>query len=100
MVSQVVERRAASAEPHVEDLVARPASASTIVKTRFVSGGQQLLRLDDEAAPTPIQDSDAFAEASVYLLSDYAKGVVSDALLASALTAAQISGAPIVVEGR
>ena len=86
------------AEPHIEDLVARPAGASTIVKTRFVSGGQQLLRLDDEAAPTPIQDSNAFAEASVYLLSDYAKGVVSDALLASALTAAQISGAPVVVD--
>ena len=87
-----------AAEPYIEDLVARPAGASTIVKTRFVSGGQQLLRLDDEAAPTLIQDSNAFAEASVYLLSDYAKGVVSDALLASALNAAQTSGAPIVVD--
>ena len=87
-----------AAEPHIEDVVARPAGASTIVKTRFVSGGQQLLRLDDEAAPTSIQDSDAFADASVYLLSDYAKGVVSDALLASALNAAQTSGAPVVVD--
>lgn len=87
-----------AAETHIEDVVARPAGASTIVKTRFVSGGQQLLRLDDEAAPTAIQDSDAFADASVCLLSDYAKGVVSDALLASALNAAQISGAPVVVD--
>ena len=85
-------------EARIEDLVARPAGASTIVKTRFVSGGQQLLRLDDEAAPTPIQGSNAFTDASVYLLSDYAKGVVSDALLASALTAAQRSGAPVVVD--
>lgn len=87
-----------AAEAHVEDFVARPAGASTIVKTRFVSGGQQLLRLDDEAAPTAIQESDAFTDASVYLLSDYAKGVVSDALLASALNAAQTSGAPVVVD--
>ena len=87
-----------AAEPHIEDVVARPAGASTIVKTRFVSGGQQLLRLDEEAAPTSIQDSDAFADASVYLLSDYAKGVVSDALLASALNAAKTSGAPVVVD--
>ncbi|WP_404414478.1 D-glycero-beta-D-manno-heptose 1-phosphate adenylyltransferase [Brevundimonas vesicularis] len=87
-----------AAEPHIEDVMARPAGASTIVKTRFVSGGQQLLRLDDEAAPTAIQDSNAFADTSVYLLSDYAKGVVSDALLASALNAAQTSGAPVVVD--
>lgn len=87
-----------AAEPHIEDVVARPAGASTIVKTRFVSGGQQLLRLDDEAAPTAIHDSDAFTDASVYLLSDYAKGVVSDALLASALNAAKKSGAPVVVD--
>lgn len=87
-----------AAETHIEDVVARPAGASTIVKTRFVSGGQQLLRLDDEAAPTAIQDSNAFAGASVYLLSDYAKGVVSDALVASALNAAKTSGAPVVVD--
>ncbi|VXB52652.1 D-glycero-beta-D-manno-heptose 1-phosphate adenylyltransferase [Brevundimonas sp. G8] len=87
-----------AAEPRIEDALTRPAQAATIVKTRFVSAGQQLLRLDDEAAPVSIDSSDAFTGASVYLLSDYAKGVVGDELIASALTAAQTSGAPIVVD--
>lgn len=87
-----------AAEPRIEDALARPGEAATIVKTRFVSAGQQLLRLDDEAAPVQIDNSDAFTGASVYLLSDYAKGVVGDALIASALAAAQASGAPVVVD--
>jgi D-beta-D-heptose 7-phosphate kinase/D-beta-D-heptose 1-phosphate adenosyltransferase len=87
-----------AAEARIEDALARPAGATTIVKTRFVSAGQQLLRLDDEGAPESIDDSNAFTEASVYLLSDYAKGVVGDALIASALMAAKASGAPVVVD--
>ncbi|TFW11120.1 D-glycero-beta-D-manno-heptose 1-phosphate adenylyltransferase [Brevundimonas intermedia] len=87
-----------AAEPRIEDALARAAEAATIVKTRFVSGGQQLLRLDDEAAPMGIDTSDAFTGTSVYLLSDYAKGVVGDALIASALAAAKKSGAPVVVD--
>lgn len=87
-----------AAEPRIEDALARPAEAVTIVKTRFVSAGQQLLRLDDETAPVQIDNSDAFTGASIYLLSDYAKGVVGDALLASALAAAKKSGATIVVD--
>jgi D-beta-D-heptose 7-phosphate kinase / D-beta-D-heptose 1-phosphate adenosyltransferase len=87
-----------AAEPRIEDALARPAGAATIVKTRFVSAGQQLLRLDDEAAPASIDNSDAFTGASVYLLSDYAKGVVGDALIASALEAAKAAGAPVVVD--
>ncbi|WP_395945957.1 D-glycero-beta-D-manno-heptose 1-phosphate adenylyltransferase [Brevundimonas sp.] len=87
-----------AAEPRIEDALARPAGATTIVKTRFVSAGQQLLRLDDEAAPVSIDNSDAFTGASVYLLSDYAKGVVGDGLIASALEAAKTTGAPVVVD--
>ena len=87
-----------AAELRIEDALARPAKAATIVKTRFVSAGQQLLRLDDETAPVQIDNSDAFTDTSVYLLSDYAKGVVGDVLIASALAAAQESGATIVVD--
>ena len=87
-----------AAEPRIEDALARSAKAATIVKTRFVSAGQQLLRLDDETAPVGIDNSDAFTDTSVYLLSDYAKGVVGDALIATALAAARASGAPLVVD--
>lgn len=87
-----------AAEDRVADFVARPAGASTIVKTRFVAAGQQLLRLDEEEAGVEIEDSDAFAEASVILLSDYAKGVVSDGLIAAALKTARQTGAPVIVD--
>ena len=87
-----------AAEDRVVDFVSRPSGATTIVKTRFVAGGQQLLRLDEEEAGVEIEDSDAFADTSVILLSDYAKGVVSDGLIAAALGAARRTGAPVIVD--
>ena len=87
-----------AAEDRVVDFIARPAGAATIVKTRFVAAGQQLLRLDEEAAAAPLDESDAFSDVSAILLSDYAKGVVGDALIASALKAARETGAPVIVD--
>ncbi|MDZ4322081.1 MAG: PfkB family carbohydrate kinase, partial [Phenylobacterium sp.] len=87
-----------AAEPGIEDAIERRAGVATIVKTRFVAAGQQLLRLDEEAAALMGDESDAFTGASVYLLSDYAKGVVSDLVVAQALAAAEKSGAPVVVD--
>ncbi|HST92901.1 MAG TPA: PfkB family carbohydrate kinase, partial [Brevundimonas sp.] len=86
------------AEDGIEDAVERRAGVATIVKTRFVASGQQLLRLDEEASSVMGEESGAFSGASVYLLSDYAKGVVSDLLIGQALKAAQVSGAPVVVD--
>ena len=90
--------RILAAEDGVEDVVERRAGVATIVKTRFVAAGQQLLRLDEETEPLLATESQAFSEASVYLLSDYAKGVVSDLVIAQALNAAAESGAPVVVD--
>ena len=87
-----------AAEPGVEDAVERREGVATIVKTRFVANGQQLLRLDDEAPAVMGEGSEAFSGSSVILLSDYAKGVVSDLLLGEALAAAQASGAAVVVD--
>ncbi|MES2834025.1 MAG: D-glycero-beta-D-manno-heptose 1-phosphate adenylyltransferase [Pseudomonadota bacterium] len=88
-----------AAEDRVADFITRPAGAATIVKTRFVASGQQLLRLDEESDATgSIYKSDAFSDASTILLSDYAKGVVGDGLIAAALAAAQSSGAPVIVD--
>ncbi|MFN7108502.1 MAG: D-glycero-beta-D-manno-heptose 1-phosphate adenylyltransferase [Brevundimonas sp.] len=87
-----------AAEDRIVDFIARPAGATTIVKTRFVAAGQQLLRLDEEAAAAPLTESRAFSDASAILLSDYAKGVVGDALIASALKAARETAAPVIVD--
>lgn len=87
-----------AAEDGIEDAIERRAGSATIVKTRFVAAGQQLLRLDEEAAPLMATESEAFTGSSVYLLSDYAKGAVSDLLIAQALSAARDSGAPVIVD--
>jgi D-beta-D-heptose 7-phosphate kinase/D-beta-D-heptose 1-phosphate adenosyltransferase len=87
-----------AAEPGVEDVVERRDGVATIVKTRFVAGGQQLLRLDEEAPAVMGEGSEAFSGASVILLSDYAKGVVSDLLIGEALAAAEAGGAPVIVD--
>lgn len=73
--------------------------ATTTVKTRFVAGGQQLLRLDAEDAPGGdfgVSDAVrlAFGGAAAILVSDYRKGVVTEALIA----AAHAAGPPVVVD--
>ena len=87
-----------AAEDGIEDAVEQRVGVATIVKTRFVAAGQQLLRLDEEDAVVAAQDSDAFSGASVILLSDYAKGVVSDAVIAQAIAAGRSAGVPVVVD--
>ncbi|WP_395650687.1 D-glycero-beta-D-manno-heptose 1-phosphate adenylyltransferase [Brevundimonas sp.] len=88
-----------AAEAGVADFIDRPDAASTIVKTRFVSAGQQLLRLDDEQVSVGVFDREqVFTGASAILLSDYDKGVVTERLIRSALWAAEASGAPVIVD--
>ena len=85
-------------EPGIEDSVERRDGVTTIVKTRFVAAGQQLLRQDEEEQAFMATETDAFTDVSAILLSDYAKGVVSDLVIAQALTSAAVSGAPVVVD--
>lgn len=73
--------------------------APTIVKTRYVSAGQQLLRLDDEEpGDRTLPSNGVFDGAASILISDYAKGSVTAALLDDALQAAKASGAPVIVD--
>jgi D-beta-D-heptose 7-phosphate kinase/D-beta-D-heptose 1-phosphate adenosyltransferase len=73
--------------------------APTIVKTRYVSAGQQLLRLDDEEpGDRTLPSNGVFDGAASILISDYAKGSVTAALLDDALKAAKASGAPVIVD--
>ena len=86
--------------------VVRP-DAPTTVKTRYLASGQQLLRADVESAAAPPPDvlsriaGRARAElpgADVVVLSDYAKGVLSDGVVAEIVAAAAAAGAPVVVD--
>ncbi|HUB46680.1 MAG TPA: D-glycero-beta-D-manno-heptose-7-phosphate kinase [Acetobacteraceae bacterium] len=79
----------------------------TTAKTRFMAGSHQLLRLDEETTEPLSQDTAAsvldrfqaaLSWADVIVLSDYAKGVLSDAVLAAALAAAEARGALVVAD--
>jgi D-beta-D-heptose 7-phosphate kinase/D-beta-D-heptose 1-phosphate adenosyltransferase len=78
----------------------------TTVKTRFVCGGQQLLRVDweDEAPVSADVEADiaaalgAMSDCRAILISDYAKGVVTPAVMSACLAAGRRSGCPVIVD--
>jgi D-glycero-beta-D-manno-heptose-7-phosphate kinase len=81
--------------------VATPGAAATILKTRVMVQHQQLCRLDREAAPDDYQVDASAAEAllkrqiaacDAVILSDYAKGILSDALVARVTKLAHAAG--------
>ncbi len=82
------------------------ASRPTTVKTRFMSGAHQLLRLDEEIATPADADAEsllaayraALPDADVVVLSDYAKGVLPDSVLAPAITAAREAGKKVIAD--
>ncbi len=96
-------------EAGVEGYLVTDAERPTTLKTRFVSGGQQLLRVDLEAARPVTGDveqrlirtiRDAAKGAGAILLSDYGKGVVTEAVIAVCREAAAESGGKLVVDSK
>jgi D-beta-D-heptose 7-phosphate kinase/D-beta-D-heptose 1-phosphate adenosyltransferase len=79
----------------------------TTAKTRFMSGAYQLLRLDEESTD-PLDSATAAAvldrfgqaldHADVVVLSDYAKGVLCDAVLAGVLRMAADRGRIVIAD--
>lgn len=93
--------------PRVDARLVTDTSRPTTAKTRFVAGRQQLLRADAEQTAVPaaagvdalmVEFRRALGEADVVVLSDYAKGVLGDALLGQAIAAARQAGKPIVTD--
>jgi D-beta-D-heptose 7-phosphate kinase/D-beta-D-heptose 1-phosphate adenosyltransferase len=79
----------------------------TTAKTRFMSGAHQLLRLDEETtAPLapPFTDAllaqfeRALTDATIVVLSDYAKGVLCDQVLAAILQRARAAGRTVIAD--
>ena len=79
--------RLLAASPAIAACLVPVPGRPTTVKTRFVAGGHQLLRLDEEdsGAIDAAQEAQVLAEfaqalerADVVVLSDYAKGVLTD----------------------
>ncbi|WP_296596504.1 D-glycero-beta-D-manno-heptose 1-phosphate adenylyltransferase [Phenylobacterium sp.] len=96
-------------EPAIEGYLVTDPDRPTTLKTRFVSGGQQLLRVDLEESRPVTGDveqrlirtiKDAARGAGVILISDYGKGVVTDAVIAAAHDVAAETGAKVIVDSK
>ncbi len=92
---------------HHIDTLPTPGTGSTIVKTRVVVQHQQLCRLDRESPPTDYQVSavearallrEAIAQADAIILSDYAKGVLTNELVATVSKMARKAGKFIALD--
>ncbi len=87
--------------------VETPGAAPTIVKTRVLVQHQQLCRLDREAPPTayhiPLSRLDALlaqplADCDAVILSDYAKGILTDEIVARVTKRARAAGKFIALD--
>ena len=91
------------ADARMDAYLAWTEGTSTTEKTRFVAGGQQLLRVDTDRARAgdfgvvPTTEL-ALEDVGAICVSDYAKGVVSESLLRTALAKGAASGAPVIVD--
>ena len=101
--------RLLAAETGIEGSLVTDASRPTTVKARFVSGGQQLLRVDDERIdPVDVETEQTLvralrsvaADVGAILLSDYGKGVVTDAVIKACLDAAKTHGTMLIVDSK
>jgi D-beta-D-heptose 7-phosphate kinase/D-beta-D-heptose 1-phosphate adenosyltransferase len=92
---------------NLEILAAHEANRLTTVKTRFMSGSHQLLRLDEETA-APITDESKsrilayvrqnIDDSDVVVLSDYAKGVLQPDLIQKIMEVAKEASKPVIVD--
>ena len=90
-------------DPHITISNAR----HTTLKTRFVAGGQQMIRVDRETSEAISEnEEDRLIEtvescldgAHAVILSDYAKGVVSPRVAQAVIAAANAAGIPVLVD--
>src|SRR5262249_57229855 len=95
--------------PAIEGYPVTDPARPTTLKTRFVSANQQLLRVDLEesrAVEGELEQRlirtirDAARGAGVILISDYGKGVVTDAVIDAARAAAAENGAKVIVDSK
>lgn len=101
-IMDMVEDNGGSAKSFIIDET-RP----TILKTRYISQGQQLLRVDQEKAEEVQQHlqekilntvTDKIADANVLVLSDYGKGVLAPYLIKDLIKLAKKHKVPVIVD--
>jgi D-beta-D-heptose 7-phosphate kinase / D-beta-D-heptose 1-phosphate adenosyltransferase len=94
-------------KPGIKPVLIVSPGRTTTAKTRFLAGTQQLLRLDEETT-APLDETTAaallagveraLAHADVVILSDYAKGVLCDAVLSRLLDLIDAHGKRVIAD--
>lgn len=93
--------------PTIEARLVVDGSRPTTMKTRYIADGQQVLRADREVRSALREEIEArlleefraaLDQVSVVVLSDYAKGVLSDRVTRAAIDAARAAGKPVIVD--
>lgn len=91
-------------EPGLKADLVVEAGRKTTEKVRYISGAHQMLRVDREdrrpgdAAALVEAFGAHLAGADVVVLSDYAKGVLTDGVVRRAIDAARAAGKPVIVD--
>ncbi|MGA2904767.1 MAG: bifunctional D-glycero-beta-D-manno-heptose-7-phosphate kinase/D-glycero-beta-D-manno-heptose 1-phosphate adenylyltransferase HldE [Candidatus Korobacteraceae bacterium] len=95
------------ADAGIEPLLTAVPNAPTTTKLRILSGHQQMMRLDSEAAPAFSKDDygrllerafTALPDAAVVVLSDYAKGTLNEAVCQALIREAHQRKIPVLVD--
>jgi D-beta-D-heptose 7-phosphate kinase/D-beta-D-heptose 1-phosphate adenosyltransferase len=93
--------------PSIEMRLVTDPSRVTSVKTRYVADGQQVMRADRESRLAVAglverrllaEYEAAIADADVVVLSDYAKGVLSDSVTRAVIAVARRAGKAVIVD--
>jgi D-beta-D-heptose 7-phosphate kinase / D-beta-D-heptose 1-phosphate adenosyltransferase len=93
--------------PSIDVRLVTDGSRVTSVKTRYVADGQQVMRADREsrlplsfavAQRLLLEFSSALREANLVILSDYAKGVLTESVVSAAIGLARSAGKTIIVD--
>jgi D-beta-D-heptose 7-phosphate kinase / D-beta-D-heptose 1-phosphate adenosyltransferase len=95
------------AEAGIEPALTEVADVPTTTKLRVFSGNQQMMRVDTEVAPAPCDRaysallksvSTALPNADAVVLSDYAKGALTESVCHSIIDKANKLGVPVLVD--
>ena len=93
--------------PAIETNLIVDSSRQTLLKIRYVADGQQIMRADWERRDALSADSttkllsdlsSAISQGDILVLSDYAKGVLTDLVIRESIAIAKRAGKPIIVD--
>lgn len=89
-------------ESGITSYISTSSAISTTVKTRFLSGSQQILRVDSDQSGKPVHifQPEVISHFDGIVISDYAKGALSENIIFRIIEVANAYNIPIVVDSK